>query len=322
MIVDIAKSVPLEVETARRGIKLVRQHYEHVGPCPVCGGRDRFAINTTKQLWNCRGCAKGGDVIDLVQFLDGVDHRTACRTLAGHDIKSLSRATSTSTLTSGSKPVSTSTTSDEKNTARALKLWEDASPVIGTPLAEAYFRRRKLEPPDDDEGLRYYGNCPFGETRYPCVLALFRDIHTNEPKAIHRIALGPGGILIGKKMLGPVGGCAVKLDHDASVEYGLTIAEGVETALGGRMLGFRPAWALGSAGAIRNFEVLSGIASLTVLVDNDEADAKGRQAGQEAALACSARWTAAGREVRRIIPRAAGADVADVVARRGHHEAA
>jgi putative DNA primase/helicase len=316
MIIDIAKAVPIESEIARRGITLVRRHYEHVGPCPVCGGRDRFAINTTKRVWNCRGCNRGGDVIDLVQFLDGVDHRTACQTLAGQDVKSLARADA-----GGRKvhPVERAKTdSDDNNTQRALRLWDDASPIIGTPLAQTYFRRRKLEPPDDDEALRSYSGCPFGDTRYPCVLALFRDIHTNEPKAIHRIALGPGGILIGKKMLGPVGGAAVKLDADENVEYGLTIAEGVETALGGRMLGFKPAWALGSAGAIRNFPVLNGIDCLTILVDNDETDRNGRQAGQQAATECWRRWKDAGREVQAFSTDKPGTDIADVIKEANH----
>jgi hypothetical protein len=29
---------------------------EWTGPCPRCGGRDRFSISPSKGLWNCRGC--------------------------------------------------------------------------------------------------------------------------------------------------------------------------------------------------------------------------------------------------------------------------
>jgi RecA-family ATPase len=81
---DRARAVPIESEIARRGIKLRRQGVEFVGPCPVCGdGDDRFSINTTKQVFNCRRCGKGGDVIDLVQHLDGSDFPTARDKLAG-----------------------------------------------------------------------------------------------------------------------------------------------------------------------------------------------------------------------------------------------
>ena len=75
----------------------------------------------------------------------------------------------------------------------------------------------------------------------------------------------------------------------------------------------KPCWALGSAGAIRSFPVLAGVEALSILVDNDEADRNGRRAGQEAALECSQRWITAGHEVRRIVPRRQGADMADLV---------
>jgi hypothetical protein len=46
----------------RLGAKLKRVGAsEYVGPCPVCGGRDRFGVNIKKRLWNCRGCGKGGE---------------------------------------------------------------------------------------------------------------------------------------------------------------------------------------------------------------------------------------------------------------------
>jgi hypothetical protein len=301
MIIDIAKSVRIEDEVARRGIKLIGRG-ERCGPCPVCGGRDRFSINIKKQVFNCRGCDRGGDVVALVQHLDNCDFKAAVVTLGGDERKPIRPA-----------PKATAPQDDDAaNTVRALRLWEEGSPIDGT-LAEDYLRRRHLELPGDDEALRYYSPCPFGADKYPCLLALFRDIVTNEPKAIHRIALGPEGILIGKRMLGRVAGCAVKLDDDENVELSLSIGEGIETMIAARMRGLRPAWAIGSAGALKNFPVLSGVECLSIIVDHDLPDKNGRQAGQDAALECSQRWTAAGREVRRIVPRRQGADMADLV---------
>lgn len=77
-----ARSIRIEDELARRGFRLRGQN-ERCGPCPVCGGDDRFSINVAKQVFNCRGCNTGGDVIDLVKHLDGVDFITACTTLTG-----------------------------------------------------------------------------------------------------------------------------------------------------------------------------------------------------------------------------------------------
>src|SRR5882757_3772487 len=75
--INQARSTPIGSIIDNRGIKL-RGGVEREGPCPVCGGQDRFAINTKKNIWNCRGCEKGGDPITLVQHLDEIDFRGAC----------------------------------------------------------------------------------------------------------------------------------------------------------------------------------------------------------------------------------------------------
>jgi phage/plasmid primase-like uncharacterized protein len=81
--VDKARAVPIENEVARRSIKLNGHKIERHGPCPKCGGEDRFSINTSKRIFNCRGCETGGDVITLVEFLDGTDFTHAVETLTG-----------------------------------------------------------------------------------------------------------------------------------------------------------------------------------------------------------------------------------------------
>jgi hypothetical protein len=74
------------------------------------------------------------------------------------------------------------------------------------------------------------------------------------------------------------------------------------------MLGYAPAWALGDAGELAAFPVLIGVESITILVDHDLSGT-----GQQAALRCSARWTSAGREIFRLVPRQPGADVNDLL---------
>jgi putative DNA primase/helicase len=83
--IDQARGVPIEDEIRRRGIKLKRQGSELVGPCPRCGGTDRFSINFKKNVWNCRRCktdADSGDVIGFVQWIDKCDFKAACTRLA------------------------------------------------------------------------------------------------------------------------------------------------------------------------------------------------------------------------------------------------
>lgn len=47
----------------------------HIGPCPFCGGKDRFNVKTADNgdLWICRQCGDGKyhDVIDFLQRRDG-----------------------------------------------------------------------------------------------------------------------------------------------------------------------------------------------------------------------------------------------------------
>ena len=81
--VERARAVRIETEVERRGINLNGNGRERVGPCPKCGGDDRFSINTAKGVWHCRGCDKGGDVIEFVEHLDEVDFLHACETLTG-----------------------------------------------------------------------------------------------------------------------------------------------------------------------------------------------------------------------------------------------
>ena len=170
----------------------------------------------------------------------------------------------------------------EKKIADALSLWAASVDPRGT-IVERYLNSRALDIGEDIAGtvLRWH---PGAGT----LLALFRNVHTDAPQAVSRTFLDREGRKIERKFLGPVGGAAVKLDPDENVLGGLHIGEGIETCLAARRFGLKPAWALGSKGAIGAFPVLSGVECLTLLTEPD--------AGAEVE-ACASRWHAAGREV-------------------------
>ena len=199
---------------------------------------------------------------------------------------------------------------DQVADARALTIWGETVELPGS-LAARYLRGRGIAEFGWASDLRFHPSCPFGGERLPCMVALYRDITTNEPRAIHRTALSRDGHKIDRKALGRKRMAAIKLSEDAEVSVCLSIAEGLETALAAAAEYYRPIWALGDANAIGSFPVLSGIESVTIIVDNDV-----NGVGQRAARDCSERWTAAGREVFRILPTDPGADMADIVARR------
>ena len=82
---------------------------------------------------------------------------------------------------------------DEARTEKALKIWSQSRPLRGT-LAEYYLRSRGIEvPAEAREVLRFHAECPFDGRTVPALVALVRDIVTDEPVAIHRTALTEDG---------------------------------------------------------------------------------------------------------------------------------
>jgi putative DNA primase/helicase len=276
-------------------------------------------------LWYDHENGEGGDLLDLIGRLRGrgfydalsyaeefIGSAPQCRTWAPYPV---------------SKRISPE---EEHRRDRALALWDAAEPINNTPAAIYLDWRGVLEPALDagDGVLRFHPDCPFGEgASHPCLLALMRNINSNEPGAVQRTAVTQVLMQVARRntftqftearnrvarlTLGPKTGTAIKLSCDEDVAEGLTIGEGLETVLSAMQLGFRPAWALSGTSGIKAFPVLNGIGSLTILVDND-----GNGAGPRVALDCSTRWTAAGHEVRRVIPRHPGDDLNDVVRKR------
>lgn len=68
---------------------------EWQGPCPRCGGRDRFHVWPDRQstgmctvpgLWGCRACDESGDAIKFLQHMDGLSFKEACAKL-GQELK-------------------------------------------------------------------------------------------------------------------------------------------------------------------------------------------------------------------------------------------
>jgi len=179
----------------------------------------------------------------------------------------------------------------------AVSIWNEAQDPRNT-LAATYLRQhRKLDLPDDLAGrvLRFHPQCPWHDentdaiVRIPALIVVFRSIDDDTITAIHRIALRPDGSKIDRRMLGVVRRAAIKLDPIEGRE--LLICEGIESALAARQHGCRPAWSLGSAGAISFFPVLDHVRCLVIHGEPGTASA-------EAVMLCGRRWSRAGRRVQ------------------------
>src|SRR5262245_17200237 len=245
MILTAAKAVPIERELERRGIRLKRTGAELIGPCPRCGGTDRFGANIRKQKWNCRGCGGRGDVVDLVRHLDDCTFAEAVRTLTGMSARS----------TSPTHPIAATPPPPPDGLKAANRIWRETVGIAGTD-GESYFDRRGivLNRAPNYGGLRFHPRCPWERGTTPCVIGRFTDAITGEPRGIWRRPIDGRK----PKALGPMGGCVIRLWPDEEVSTGLVIGEGVETVLSaatrftrrGALL--QPAWATGSAGNLES----------------------------------------------------------------------
>jgi hypothetical protein len=194
---------------------------------------------------------------------------------------------------------------------RARSIWNEAGDPRGT-MVEDYLRSRRLVLSDDLVGnvLRFWAHCPWERGIVPCLIVAFRSIADNTITAVHRIRVDQPERWpkAERKMLGVVGGSAVKLDPLRGEK--LTIGEGAETCIAARQLGLRPVWALGSAGAIASLPILDReIDELMILAEPDDASAKAIQV-------CGRRYRQAGLRVRVAQPRIG--DMNDTVMERAN----
>lgn len=213
---------------------------------------------------------------------------------------------------------------DDTRPQTALRMiFREARPLVNT-IGATYLERRigaRLDWPAD---VRFHPKCAgrFGPERklefHPAIVALYRGVVTNEPRAIYRTFLKPDGSDRlrnqwgagdqGKLALGPSAGCAIKLSPDECVSDGLGLGEGLETCLSVMQLGWAPIWCMTGTSIMAKFPVLAGIEALTLFADNDR-----NSAGRRAAGECARRWAEARREVQIITPRTCGADWNDVL---------
>lgn len=255
---DAARAVPLGDYAASRGLRL-RGRVERNGPCPNCGGSDRFNLNTFKGLWFCRGCdPRGGDVIDFVRFLDACDFVRACEILTGQpapngggsgpsveelaalEIERAKRRAATEAASARYRE-------DERQ--RCIADWREALPAAGSPV-EAYLAIRRCALPAGAR-LRYEPRAKLWgsksgappvhtgpamlaailgpEGRFAGVHRTWIDLAAEDGKA--RVPDGETGEFVpAKKVRGSQAGGRIELVRHPEPRL-LVIGEGIETTL-------------------------------------------------------------------------------------------
>jgi putative DNA primase/helicase len=311
---------------------------KHV-PCPVCGGKDRFHFTDRGfGRWHCRGCGDGasgeggGDGVKLVMRVKGIDFLKAkklieeivgeTRPKGSHKATAKPRRPASPQRAHAMPPIYQDNAAPKTTMADARDVWDRAKQLRGTP-GEIYFSaNRKLEINGYDHVLRWLppqtGRVHAGQLSWAAaggaVIALMQDILTGRARAAQLTLLDGEAQKIGRRNIGPVGGCVIMLDIFEDVTQGLHIGEGLETCMTGRLWGLVPVWALGSAGEIAKLPALGGVECLTLFQE------VGCAASAAAVEACGCRWQAAGREVLIIEP-TFGKDLNDVLKEKAAHPA-
>ncbi len=278
---------------------LVNRH----GPCPMCGGKDRFRFDDKEGdgTWFCNGCG-AGDGIALVMALNRWEFKEAVG-----EVRKLTGTAEVGTTRAGP--------SVEEVKQKMNALWRGSSALGAVIPARVWLKRRGCWV-DGLKDLRGVTGLNFGRSLYPGILAMVRDV-SGKPVNIHRTYLSETGTkpddMADHRRVMPIElpkGCAVRLmDH----ELELGVAEGIETSISASRLFGVPTWATLNAGRMAEWMAPEGVERVVIFADHDS-----NYAGQAAAFTLAKRLVLTkGLSVRVEIPPEVDQDWNDVWMKRG-----
>lgn len=246
------------------------------GPCPACGGTDRYTFDNRNSRgdYYCRHCG-AGDGFKLLERVYGWTFREALSRVAQAAGLGDAPCTSVAVPASVRSP-------DEPQvaepTARVLRLKRESCAVIDCPDAVEYLAHRNVWPLPGQCALRAHPTVEYFHEgkrlgRFAALVADVRDVE-GQLVTVHLTYLRQGRKLTDqepRKLLSPLtgrGGCAVRLLRPDSEVLG--IAEGIETALAAAMRHGVPTWAALNTSLLQKFEPPAGITRLVIFADRDE----------------------------------------------------
>lgn len=269
------------------------------GPCPMCGGKDRFRYDNRegKGTWICSHCGAGTGY-KLAMLATGWDtekiNRELARFLRGGEI--------------GAKPKIV----PKRKSTWPMQVLEQSKPLTGSDPVSVYLANRGLSVPNPCE-LRWCASLPYYVeqqvvAKYAAMIAPvvgpdgeFRTVHVTYLQN-GRKAEVPSA----KKLLTAVGaGSSARLMPRGIV---LGVAEGIETALAAWMLFRVPTWAALTAIGLEKWEPVGPTREVVVYADNDAS-----MTGQAAAYALAKRLRGKGIVCNVALPPKEGTDWADVL---------
>lgn len=248
-------------------LKEIQRNREKVGPCPKCGGDDRFSVNRQKGVFYCRICQAKGDVINLVAWVMGVDFPGALDWLCGPR-QELSPEERSRREAEAAKHKAARDAAEHKYRQKAIadgrRIWERGQPAEDSAVRDYLQLRgipRKLWPrlpvclrfhPDLPYMVERRSADPLQVHRGPAMLAAVQG-PDNRFTAVHRtwidldrprgkpLILDPsdGAPQKNKKSMGHVKGSAIRLTGGL-IRSVLVMGEGIETTASAMVSGIYP----------------------------------------------------------------------------------
>ncbi len=265
------------------------------GPCPGCGGHDRFQFNRKSEVgaFSCRGHENGGgDGFALIQHVLACDFKTATR----HVAQALGLADGggeyRTPITRPTAPPPAPAADWLKVKEKAARAWHEGKPVTIANPPGMYLHRRGLLIPAEADSLRFHPALPYWKQgddgqpefigRFPALIARIQR-PDGMGAGLHRIYLEQDGRkfsvdgLPSKKLMkaGELSGAAVRLGKPDGDR--LAIAEGIETALAFTRLTGCPCWAALSASLMPSVWIPEGVERVYIAADNDPAGERAAQ---------------------------------------------
>lgn len=265
------------------------------GPCPMCGGKDRFRFDDRegRGSYFCNGCG-AGDGIQLAMGVTGLSFRDLAR-----EVERIAGSVQPTQV----KPER----SEEAKIAALRRAYRESRPIERGDEAYRYLVGRGLALDDLPGALRVHPGMPYydGGALVGTFAAMLALVTSTNGKAvsIHRTYVQnarKASVPAPKKLMQGLAlpGASVRL---APVSRTLGIAEGIETALAAAELFKVPVWSCISASGIESFEPPEGVRKVTVFADHDA-----NFAGQGAAYRAAHRLALKGYEVEVVIPPSVG----------------
>jgi len=270
------------------------------GPCPLCGGRDRYRFDDKdgSGSYYCNRCGAGVGLI-LIRKLKGWDHKTACDEVD----RIIGRGPAPSAQ--ASPP-----TNAAKERARRIARIEQRLAEANEPrVVDAFLHKRRITV--TSTALRGHPACPYFDDdrkfvgNYPAVVApILAADGSLESAALIYSAAAPKPRKKFMPVVNTINGGAVRL-HDPVDRIG--VAEGIATAMAATQLFGVPTWAALSDSGMKAWSPPPGIERVTIFADHDKS-----HAGQVAAYTLAQRLNlVVAVEVR--MPHVIGTDFADLL---------